>query len=473
MYQDDNNIYHYSGGESLPRDEYSPMPREEKRPEAPSYESAPVYSYDPEMDKKKNKKKSGGGVKVVALVLLCAVVSGLCGFGGALLADRVGRGDATIHQSDRRPTDVVVQQVDGKTLMNPAQVYASTVNSVVSINCSAMSTNIFGQRVESASSGSGFIITADGYIVTNYHVIKNASSITVTLYSGEAYPASLVGGDADYDLAVLKVEAAGLKPVTLGDSTKVNVGDTVLAIGNPLGELTFSQSQGSVSCTDRAINVDGMPFNMIQVDASINPGNSGGPLMNLYGEVIGIVSAKYSSYADTVVEGLGFAIPISDVQTLIVDIMEDGSVTDKAHLAITAGTMTEQMAAQYQIDITEGVFVYAVEKGGAGANAGLRLGDVITKVDDKKITSMEDLSAAKKGYRAGDTVTVTYFRDGEYHTTQLTFDAQPQTTGTQQEDTSQSQQGGNSYDPFGGYDGYDPYSGFDMFDFYDFFFGRN
>ncbi|MBR5217547.1 MAG: PDZ domain-containing protein, partial [Oscillospiraceae bacterium] len=208
-------------------------------------------------------------------------------------------------------------------------------------------------------------------------------------------------------------------------------------------------------------------------DASINPGNSGGPLMNLYGEVIGIVSAKYSSYADTVVEGLGFAIPISDVQTLIVDIMEDGSVTDKAHLAITAGTMTEQMAAQYQIDITEGVFIYAVEKGGAGANAGLRLGDVITKVDDKKITSMEDLSAAKKGYRAGDTVTVTYYRDGEYHTTQMTFDAQPQTTGTQQEDTNQSQQGGNGYDQYGGYGGYDPYGGFDMFDFYDFFFGRN
>jgi ABC-type antimicrobial peptide transport system permease subunit len=197
------------------------------------------------MDKKKNKKKSGGGVKVVALVLLCAVVSGLCGFGGALLADRVGRGDATIHQSDRRPTDVVVQQVDGKTLMNPAQVYASTVNSVVSINCSAMSTNIFGQRVESASSGSGFIITADGYIVTNYHVIKNASSITVTLYSGETYPASLVGGDADYDLAVLKVEATGLKHVTLGDSAKVNVGDTVLVQGVSLRVQALSHQDSN------------------------------------------------------------------------------------------------------------------------------------------------------------------------------------------------------------------------------------
>ncbi len=471
MYQDENNIYHYSGGdESLPRDDYSPAPRDSERAEQsqPTYESAPVYSYDPEVKRKaKTPFFRRTGVKVTALVLVCAVVSGLCGFGGALLADRIGGGNTAISQSDRRPIDVVVQQVDGKTLMTPAEVYASTVNSVVSINSSTMSTNIFGQPVQSASSGSGFIITSDGYIVTNYHVIKNASSISVTLYNGESYAATLVGGDTDYDLAVLKVEATELSPVTLGDSKTVNVGDTVMAIGNPLGELTFSQSQGSVSCTDRAINVDGTPFNMIQVDASINPGNSGGPLMNLYGEVIGIVSAKYSSYADTVVEGLGFAIPISDVQTLVVDIMENGIVTDKPYLAISAGTMTAQMAAQYQIDVTEGVFVYAAEKGGAGANAGLRLGDVITEMDGQKITSMEDLSAAKKGHKAGDTVSVTYYRDGEYHTTQLTFDEQPQTTGTTQEDTSQSQQGQ------GGYGGYDPYSGYDMFDFYDFFFGRN
>ena len=322
-----------------------------------------------------------------------------------------------------------------------------------------MSTNIFGQQTESASSGSGFIYTADGYIVTNQHVVANASSINVTLYNGDTYPATLVGSDSDYDVAVLKIDAKDLPAVTLGSSTDVNVGDTVMAIGNPLGELTFSMSQGIVSCVNRAINVEGTPFNMIQVDASINPGNSGGPLMNLYGEVVGIVSAKYSSYANTTVEGLGFAIPINDVQSIIKDIMENGSVGNKAYMAITAGTMTQQMAAQYKIN------VYSVEDGGAGDKAGLKLGDVITKLNDTQITSMEDLSAAKKGFKAGDTVTLTVLRDGKEITTQLTFDAQPQTT----DDTADSSQSGdNSYN-----NGNNGYSGNGYSDLYDYFFGRH
>ena len=370
-----------------------------------------------------------------------------------------------MQQSNRTAATVSVKKVDGQTLMTPSEVYASTVNSVVSINCSAVSTNIFGQQTESASSGSGFIYTADGYIVTNQHVVANASSINVTLYNGDTYPATLVGSDSDYDVAVLKIDAKDLPAVTLGSSTDVNVGDTVLAIGNPLGELTFSMSQGIVSCVNRAINVEGTPFNMIQVDASINPGNSGGPLMNLYGEVVGIVSAKYSSYANTTVEGLGFAIPINDVQSIIKDIIENGSVGNKAYMAITAGTMTQQMAAQYKINATEGVFVYSVEDGGAGDKAGLKLGDVITKLNDTQITSMEDLSAAKKGFKAGDTVTLTVLRDGKEITTQLTFDAQPQTT----DDTADSSQSGdNNYN-----NGNNGYNGNGYSDLYDYFFGRH
>ena len=402
----------------------------------------------------------------MALILSCAVISAACGFGGAILAQNGSRtGKTTVQQSNRTATTVNVKKVDGQTLMSPAEVYASTVNSVVSINCSAVSTNIFGQQTESASSGSGFIYTADGYIVTNQHVVANASSINVTLYNGDTYPATLVGSDSDYDVAVLKIDAKDLPAVTLGSSTDVNVGDTVMAIGNPLGELTFSMSQGIVSCVNRAINVEGTPFNMIQVDASINPGNSGGPLMNLYGEVVGIVSAKYSSYANTTVEGLGFAIPINDVQSIIKDIMENGSVGNKAYMAITAGTMTQQMAAQYKINATEGVFVYSVEDDGAGDKAGLKLGDVITKLNDTQITSMEDLSAAKKGFKAGDTVTLTVLRDGKEITTQLTFDAQPQTT----DDTADSSQSGdNNYN-----NGNNGYSGNGYSDLYDYFFGRH
>ena len=211
--------------------------------------------------------------KITAIILAGAIVSGACGYGGAMLANHASYGSTTITQSSRTASAVTVKKVDGQTAMSPAEVYASTVNSVVSINCSSTSTNIFGQSTESASSGSGFIITSDGYIVTNHHVISGASKISVTLHSGDTYDATVIGSDSDYDVAVLKVDAKDLTPVTLGDSTNVNVGDTVLAVGNPLGELTFSMSQGIVSCCDRAINVDGTPFNMIQVDASINPGN--------------------------------------------------------------------------------------------------------------------------------------------------------------------------------------------------------
>ena len=455
-YNDDfrsSDQYRYTNRDQLPRDDYAPDPNR-------------TPAHTPEIPKKQGFFHRAA-VKVTALILACAVAGGLAGWGGAAIAGSGSNsGKTTIQQSDRQPVTVQVKTVDGQTKMEPAEVYASVVNSAVSINCSATSTNIFGQQTQTASSGSGFIITEDGYVVTNYHVISGASSVQVTLYNGDTYDATVIGGDSDYDVAVLKIEATGLTPVTLGDSTDVNVGDTVLAIGNPLGELTFSMSGGYVSSCNRAINVDGTPFNMIQVDCSINPGNSGGPLVNLYGEVVGIVSAKYSSYSSTTVEGLGFAIPISDVRSIITDIMENGAVTDKAYMAITAGTMTEPMAAQYNIDVTQGVFVYSVVSGGAGDKAGLRLGDVITKMGDKTLTSRQDLSAAMKGYRAGDTVTLTVYRNGQYIETELTFDAQPQTTGSQEDTTQSSGSSGNN-----GGNGYGQMPD-NWQDFYNYFFGN-
>ena len=452
MYNDEfdrfhSNQYHYGRNSNLPADDYQPSGSSVSPEERP---------------RKKQSFFKSTAAKVIAIVLACAIIGTGCGFGGAALYRSSTRQTVTLQQSDRAPVTVSVKQVDGQTKMEPAEVYASTVNSVVSINTTATAgTNIFGQTVETASAGSGFIISSDGYIVTNYHVVKGATSVKVTLYSGDTYDATVIGGDSDYDVAVIKINASGLPAVTLGNSADVNVGDTVLAIGNPLGELTFSMSQGIVSCCDRAINVDGTPFNMIQVDASINPGNSGGPLVNLYGEVVGIVSAKYSSYSNTTVEGLGFAIPISDVQAIITDIIENGQVTGKAYLAIKAGTMTEQMAAQYDIDITEGVFVYSTESGGAGEKAGLQLGDVITKLNDTAITSMTDLTMAKKSYKAGDTVTLTVYRSGEYITLDLTFDQQPQTTGedTEQDIQQPPQQNENYSDLFR--------------DFYNYYFGQS
>lgn len=455
-YNDDfrsSDQYRYTNRDQLPHDDYAPGP---DRAPAPAPESP---------------KKRGffhrTAVKVTALILACAVAGGLAGWGGAAIAGS-STSRTAIQQSSRQPVSVQVKNVDGQTKMEPAEVYASVVNSAVSINCSATSTNIFGQQTQTASSGSGFIITEDGYVVTNYHVVSGASSVEVTLYNGDTYDATVIGGDSDYDVAVLKINASGLQPVTLGESADVNVGDTVLAIGNPLGELTFSMSQGIVSSCDRAINVDGTPFNMIQVDCSINPGNSGGPLVNLYGEVVGIVSAKYSTYSSTTVEGLGFAIPISDVRSIITDIMENGAVTDKAYMAITAGTMNEQMAAQFNIDVTEGVFVYSVVEGGAGDKAGLRLGDVITKMGDKTLTSRQDLSAAMKGYRAGDTVALTVYRGGQYIEVELTFDTQPQTIGS--DDSSQSSD--NSYGYGNGGNSYGGQMPDNWQEFYNYFFGN-
>ena len=459
-YNDDfrnSDQYRYTNRDQLPHDDYAPDPNR-----------VPVQ---PPVQPKKQGFFHRAAVKVTALILACALAGGLAGWGGAAIAGSGSNsGKTTIQQSDRQPVTVQAKKVDGQTKMDPATVYASVVNSAVSINCSATSTNIFGQQTQTASSGSGFIITEDGYVVTNYHVVSGASSVQVTLYNGDTYDATVIGGDSDYDVAVLKINASGLQPVTLGESADVNVGDTVLAIGNPLGELTFSMSQGIVSSCDRAINVDGTPFNMIQVDCSINPGNSGGPLVNLYGEVVGIVSAKYSSYSSTTVEGLGFAIPISDVRSIITDIMENGAVTDKAYMAITAGTMNEQMAAQFNIDVTEGVFVYSVVEGGAGEKAGLRLGDVITKMGDKTLTSRQDLSAAMKGYRAGDTVTLTVYRGGQYIEVELTFDAQPQNTGSEEDNT---QSGGNNGGNGGnGGSGQMPGNWDNWQDFYNYFFGN-
>ena len=418
MYNDEFKEYHYSRGETA-RDEYSPVA---------SVEAAPQVERGPA-------PKQGLGVKAVALVLVCALVSGLCGFGGAAVYGAFHTNKTSVSQATQTAEEVAVtvKQVESGEKMTPAQVYASTVNSVVSINSTGTKYNVFGQQSQSSSSGTGFIITADGYIVTNQHVVAGADTVQVTLYSGQTYAATVIGGDSDYDVAVIKIDAAGLQSVTLGSSGSVNVGDTVLAIGNPLGE------------------------------ASINPGNSGGPLMNLYGQVVGIVSAKYSEYSSTTVEGLGFAIPIDDVTSVITEIMESGAVSDKAYMAITCGTMTAEMAAQYQYDVDTGVFVYSVVSGGAGEKAGLQMGDVITRLNDTVITSRTDLTAALKNYRAGDTATLQVYRGGSYVDVTITFDTRPQTTGTEQQQQQPQQQYPYGY-------GSDQMPGMD--DFFRYFFGN-
>ena len=451
-YEDENNLYHYSyrKGDKVEnvRDvDYTEVPNT-------------AAKADPWEEKKPKKNRLGLKIAALALALACALIGGAAGAGIMHHAITSAHGSTQIEVSDRQVAEVRQVKVDGKQQLTMPEVYAANVNSVVSINVST-TTNVFGRTTESAASGSGFFITKDGYILTNYHVIEGASTVKVTAYDGTTYDAAVIGGDEDYDIAVIKVEGTNFQPVVIGKSGSVQIGETVAAVGNPLGELTFSMSQGIVSCVNRAINVDGKPFNMIQVDCSINPGNSGGPLFNSYGEVIGIVSAKYSSYSNTTVEGIGFAIPIDDVLAMVKDIMTNGYVTNKAYIGITPQTMNAQIAQQFRYDVTQGVFVCSVEEGSAAEKAGLRMGDVITKIDDKTITSYEDLVAAKKSYSAGDTATFTIYREGQTQTVELTFDAAPQTQETAQDSSQQQQQGGSN----GGYY-YNPW------DFFNSFFGN-
>ena len=440
-YEDENNLYHYS------------YRKGDSNVVEPVYNTR-NYAEEPAAEP----KKKGRGVKLAALMLACALMGGVVGAGATgAVRTAARRGESTtIAVSDRETTEVETVAVTGARKLSYTELYKANIDSVVSIN-TTITTNVFNQTVENASAGSGFIITADGYIVTNYHVIDSASTVKVTLYDGSTYDATIVGGDEDYDIAVLKIEATGLKAVTFGDSSKLQVGEDIAAIGNPLGELTFSMSEGIVSSVDRAINVDGTPFNMIQVSAAINPGNSGGPLFNTYGEVVGIVSAKYSSYASTTVEGLGLAIPINDVIAMVEDIMENGRVTNRPYFGMTASSVNANYAMQNGLAVSAGVLVNSVEEDGAAKKAGIQSGDVIVKVGDKTISSMSDLNAAKKGYKAGDTVTVVVNRKGTEVELSITFDATPEQTKTVEQ--PQQNQQPNSY--YGYYN--DPWSFFDNF----------
>ena len=478
MYHDENNLYHYTyekgapqPGQNIPAQPTPPYAQEDAAHRSSqsyqSYQSGQYHSggyYQSSAPvAEPPKKKRRGAWKTVALALVCSLLGGAVGSGAMWAANRSAHESSQVFVSSTPATVVEIKTVDGATAMSDAEVYAANVNSVVSINVTGTAgTNFFGQAVQTASSGSGFVLTSDGYIVTNYHVVENADTVMVTMYNGDEFEAKYIGGDEDYDIAVIKVSAQDLQAVTLGDSDNLNVGDHVLAIGNPLGELTFSMSGGMVSSVNRAINVDGTPFNMIQTDASINSGNSGGPLFNQFGEVVGIVSAKYSSTSSgTSVEGLGFAIPMNDVFAMIEDIMTNGYVTNKPYMGITPGSMTEQMAAQYRYDVTTGVFVYSVEKGSAADKAGLKMGDVILKVNDDVIKDVDGLNTVKKKYAAGDTVTLTIYREGAETTVELTWDAVPADQQVVEDPQSSSQydsQYGNPYsNPYGYYSPFDSF----------------
>ncbi len=375
----------------------------------------------------KQKKSSGKAGRTIALVLCCALVGGAAGAGGAYLMTNTSSSTAastsTVLQGERTTTEFATETVDTSTEMTAAEVYAANVNSIVGIT-TTITTNYFGYETTSAASGSGIVYTADGYILTNYHVIEDSSSITVTTYDGTVYDAELIGYDESNDIAVLKVDATDLSAAIFGDSDSLNVGDQVVAIGNPLGELTFSLTSGVVSALDRQVTLStSVTMNLIQTDCAINSGNSGGALFNMYGEVIGITNAKYSSSSSgTSVDNIGFAIPINEVQSIIQSIIEDG-VVSKPYIGVSVTDVGSELLSY---GMPEGARVVSVTEGSAAEDAGLQENDIVTKFGDTEITGSSDLVAAVKAMSVGETCTMSVYRSGE--TIELTITVGEQTS---------------------------------------------
>lgn len=391
-------------------------------------------------------KKKGA---VIACLLVAAMLAGFCGsaIGNAVFSSGSG---TTVYEGKRPSTVVNTSEVDTSKKMTAAEVYAANVNSTVGIT-TQVTTNFWGYTTQSAASGSGFILSADGYLLTNYHVIESASSIKATLYNGKSYDATLIGYDESNDIAVLKIDAEGLTPVTLGDSDNLNVGDDVIAIGNPLGELTFSLTSGSVSALNREVTLSSnVTMNLIQTDCAINSGNSGGALFNLYGEVVGITNAKYSgsSGSGASIDNIGFAIPINSVRSMVDSIIEKGYVT-KPYIGVMVSDVGEEST---KYGLPEGAAVVSVTEGGPAEKAGIKANDIITEVNGKAISGKSDLSAVISEHAAGDKLTLSIYRQGE--TLSVTVEIGEQQTSAlaneQQSSQQQTMPNGGGFFGFGG-----------------------
>ncbi len=399
----------------------------------------------------KVKKKSSVG-KTLGLLLACGVVSGSCGVGGAYLYHNYSNTGSTPQIIYANPT-VEAQKVVtySNSDVSLPDLYTMNVGATVGITVSMTTVNYFGQPTSSAASGSGFVITENGYVVTNHHVIEDAigatdSPIEVKFHNGDSYTATIVGYEADSDLAVLKIEATGLQTVVFGDSDSLVVGETLVAIGNPLGELDFTFTNGIVSAKDRVISIgDGYTMNMLQTNTAINPGNSGGPLFDGSGYLVGINTAKYAESSSGIsVEGLGFAIPINDVKDKIADIIENGYVTGKPYLGVTVSDVSAE-AQQY--GVRAGASILSVAPDSAASKAGIQINDIIVAIGDVAVDSSGALTAALNDYRAGDTTTFTVVRENQEVKLTLTFDEKNAVTESNNQyaqDSSTQEEGNNS-----------------------------
>ena len=439
------------------------------------------YTNDPYAAMTEPKAKKSGAGKIVAIALCCSLLGGAAGAGGMVLASKSSNSASSASvsvQTDRETvrsetagTDKAAAGSDSKndgatTLisgshgesaadsssqvsvtkavadtskkMTASEVYKANVNSTVGIRTSITSTNYWGYQTQAAASGSGFIISTDGYIITNHHVIEDADSITVSLYDGREFPAKLIGSDESNDVAVLKVEADGLTPVVLGSSGALEVGEDVVAIGNPLGELTFSLTAGIVSALDRTITTQSTTMDLIQTDCAINAGNSGGALFNMYGEVVGITNSKYSrnGMSEASIDNIGFAIPMDNIRGIIDSLIKDGYVM-QPYIGVSLADLSRD-AINY--GIPQGAAVSRVTEGAPAESAGVQVGDIITKADGTDITCKSQFIAFLKKYKAGDQIKLTLYRKGETLEKTVTISEKKQQTEEEKQAEKKKQQ---------------------------------
>ncbi|MCF7626256.1 trypsin-like peptidase domain-containing protein [Holdemanella sp. SCCA2] len=354
-------------------------------------------------------------ITTVGIILLSGVVGFGAGYAGSHLSNNA---NVTIQQQTNKSNFGTVQVSDVSDIVEKCK------DSVVEITTESASSgnSIFGQYV-SQGAGSGVIISKDGYIVTNNHVVSGATSLKVTTTDGTEYDASVVGKDSQTDLAVIKVDANNLQAATLGDSDILQVGDPAIAIGNPLGELGGTVTTGIISATDRQITIDDETMTLLQTDAAINPGNSGGGLFNADGNLIGIVNAKESS---TGIEGLGFAIPITPAQDIITELMQNGSITSRPALNVSLYDYTSNNQGQYS-KYEDGCYIVQIVKNGAADKAGLKQNDRILSFDSEQIQSTSDVKNVLKKHKIGDTIKMVVERDSKKITVEITLQAQTQT----------------------------------------------
>lgn len=384
------------------------------------------------MKEPKPKKSASPFTKMLCVCLVCALLGGIGGAAimGGSMSGRINALEESLEAQKEQSSllgsqnQPVATSPVAATTKPVAAIYDQACTQVVGITTDVTYTNFFGQTSSSAVTGSGFIVSADGYIITNYHVIEYAYqgkyAVSVMLHDGTRYEATIVGVEECNDVAVLKIDAVGLNPVTFGNSDELSVGDDVYAVGNPLGELEFSMTTGHVSALDRLITTEANaePINMFQIDAAVNSGNSGGPVYNANGEVVGIVTAKYSK---TGVEGLGFAIPVNDAVKIADDLITKGYVTGKAYMGVQIDQRYNSMYSQYY-NMPIGAYVDSVERGSCAETAGIQAGDIITKIGDAEVSGYSELRQAIKQYSAGDTVQVELYRADQSVTLSITFD---------------------------------------------------